>query len=308
MKIAEKFQQEKVQVIASISEQENLRLFHSVLESKRYICNEEEMKTISQLLSTAKRLGKIIFVSFSEIKEEYGITDPKKVWANVSEEQTFPTMKLYVPSLNEKVKLDRESKLRSANYRRIKFILEKKGVQEPSGLEEFVRKLPLQLPSNLHIDSSIARGKRLAEQSESEVYGIIGSDLFAVKYVLYTELHLTIFLPGVKYREIFETYLRGPKIGLSDEVAHTLSRALPHDVFYYVTRNSVFTDPIKYSQTMVRLLGYPRVGEMVNDAINGETLVFSAEGTLYVDVDDELLSAFVIDNSLYIYVPSHKSE
>ncbi len=304
MKITEMFQRENVQLITSVSEKENLRLFRNVLESKRYTCNEKEVKSICQILSTTKRLGKIVFVSFSEINSTYGVKDETKVWANVSEEQVFPTMKLYVPSLNEKVKSEREATLRSANYRRIKYMLEKRGLQEPSGLEEFVWTLPIQLPPNLHLDSSVARGKNFAEQSGSEVYGVLGSDLYAVQYTLYTEQHLTIFLPGIKYREIFETYLRGPKIGLSDEVAYTLSRALPHDVFYHVTRNNVFFDPIKYSQTLVKLLGYPRVGETVDDAINGATLVFSADGMLYVDIDDELLSAFVIDNSLYIYVPS----
>lgn len=282
------------------------------MASKKYVCTESEKESVYKLLDTRERFGKILLVSFEEIKdaENYrGVKGQDSVFAIVSDEKTFPTMKMYIPSLGKTAQEEREKNQRNINYRRIQAMLAKSNVAEPRELQDFAMKiLPLKFPENLHLDSSFARGRKLATQNGAEIYGDVNSKLFAVEYNWFTERHLTVFLPGIKYYEIFETYLRGPNVGLSDEDAYTISRALPHDAFYYVTRKHVFNNAVLYSSAVVKLLGFPTVGSMVEDAINGPTLVFSAEGKLFVDIDDELLSVFVIDNALYIYVPERKKD
>lgn len=308
MKLNGMFRQE--QVITSVGQRENIRLFSNVMASKKYSCTEAEKDSVYKLLDTRERFGKILLVSFDEIKDAQNYRGEKSqdtVFATVSEEKAFPTIKIYIPSLGKSAQEERERNQRNINYRRIQAMLAKSRVTEPREMQAFAMNvLPLKFPENLHLDSSFVRGRKLATQDGAVVYGDINSELFAVEYNWFTERHLTVFLPGIKYHEIFETYLRGPNVGLSDEDAYTISRALPHDAFYYVTRKNVFNNAVLYSSAIVKLLGFPTVGSMVEDVINGPTLVFSAEGKLFVDIDDELLSVFVIDNALYIYVPERK--
>ncbi|MBQ9267049.1 MAG: hypothetical protein IJ217_02040 [Clostridia bacterium] len=193
------------------------------------------------------------------------------------------------------------------NYLTLKQELFNKGIVEPYCFKKFVEnELPEELPEVVSFDSAFQRGQKLLRNDEIDpiLYGRENEEIFAVEYTWFEQRRLTIFLYGIDYRAAFAHIIKKniPDIPLG--LATKISQELTHDDYYLIRPFNYYRNALLYSNAIVnRSRYYVEEGETLKDLLNGDTLVFSVNRKRYIDIDDELPSAFVIDRVLYIYQP-----